>query len=223
MPLERRSSSTVLTRSRSKPTSSKTLKLLCFAPTAEDTRNLPSPRVPLEIVEYIVELALAHSTDSNITDFGAIAPLTLASMDFRHIALRQFFREVIPLTKPHWAKLFQFLALQNLGQGGKGGYDWVKWVYARNPLKVLLDKKPQGFLRVVKNITRTSKPSDAPGQAPSAFHRFGTGRSLNATSVSQSSLLPCRSKSCPQPEILNAVKFTSNRRGPASSNRKHLS
>ena len=134
MPLERRSSSTVLTRTRSKPAPSRTLNFLCFAPTKLDARNIPSPRVPPEIVDYIVELALARSTDCNITDFNAIAPLTLASVDFRHIALRRFFREVIPLSKPHWTKLFQFLALQNVDQGGtttKGGYDWVKWVYAR--------------------------------------------------------------------------------------------
>lgn len=132
MLLQRRSSSTasttVLVRTLSKPVSLKSL--LCCAP-AEPAHPISSPRIPPELVDYIVELALSPYIEARVSDLSAIAPLTLASFDFRQISLRRFYRELFPLTNPHWSALFQLLLAQDgtarPGQyARRGAFSWVK-------------------------------------------------------------------------------------------------
>ncbi|KAF9460534.1 hypothetical protein BDZ94DRAFT_1283902 [Collybia nuda] len=75
--------------------------------------SLPSPRVPTEIIDRILEFALAFSSSTlHVPDFGSIASVTLASVNFRQIALRQYFHHVTLETRLHWKGLFSLLEVQ---------------------------------------------------------------------------------------------------------------
>lgn len=97
--------------------------------------NLPSPRIPNEILDHIIEIALwiavVQAPYSNI--FPVIASFTLASTNFRQIALRRFFNTVILCDTEQWNGLFKLLESQERKKavyGGDGGFAWVRSVYA---------------------------------------------------------------------------------------------
>jgi hypothetical protein len=102
------------------------------SPTNDDFNiNLPSPRVPTEIVDHILALALAScSSASLVPEFSSIAAVTLASTDFRQIALRRYFHDITLETRPHWKGLFSVLEMQEYKQAWKGkkegGFAWVR-------------------------------------------------------------------------------------------------
>lgn len=92
-----------------------------------ELRLQSSPRVPLEVIDRIVELTL----DSN--GFSAIESFSRASSMFRRTALRRYMRHITPESKRHWTKLFRFLEAlteSSSKQNNKGGFVWVKFVYA---------------------------------------------------------------------------------------------
>lgn len=83
------------------------------------------PRLPPEILDRIVQLALAAFRSKNDRDFNRLAPIaafSLASRTFRLIALRRFL-EYMRLEGQ--GKLFWTL-LDSLEASGTGGYTSVK-------------------------------------------------------------------------------------------------
>jgi hypothetical protein len=97
--------------------------------------TIASPRIPVEIIDYILKLALMlPRTDFTTPQFHSIASVTLASMMFRQIAFRWYFRDITPITRAHWAGLSEMLSAQDgreVARGGKGAFIWVRYVYAR--------------------------------------------------------------------------------------------
>lgn len=65
---------------------------------------LQSPRLPSEILDHVIELALA---ESHI--FSVVASFALASSDFRQIAFRRFFRIVRVKTNIAWNDIYRVL------------------------------------------------------------------------------------------------------------------
>jgi hypothetical protein len=93
-----------------------------------EPRLQSSPRVPLEVIDRIVELIL-QAPGSN--GFSAIESFSRASSMFRRTALRRYMRHITPMSKRHWTNLFRFLeALTESSEQNKGGFVWVKFVYA---------------------------------------------------------------------------------------------
>jgi hypothetical protein len=96
-----------------------------------------SPRVPIEIVDHILKLALNLSQPNYATrQFSSISSFALASTTFRQIALRNYFRDITPETKTHWANLSRILSAQDereVARGGKGVFTCVRCVYAQPP------------------------------------------------------------------------------------------
>ena len=106
----------------------------------EPNTTTASPRVPIEIVDHILKLALNLSQQNYTTrKFSSIASFALASTTFRQIALRSYFRDITPETKAHWAGLCRMLGAQDereIARGGKGAFSWVRYVYAYSSRKV---------------------------------------------------------------------------------------
>lgn len=99
--------------------------------------NPPSQRIPNEILDHIIEIALwiavLQAPYSNI--FPIIASFSLASTTFRQIALRRYFNTVILYDTEQWTGLFKLLESQERKKpmrGGDGGFAWVRSVYARS-------------------------------------------------------------------------------------------
>lgn len=96
---------------------------------------LPSPRVPIELLDRIVALMLLQlpfptPTPPSCLDpfpiscvstnkFQAVAAFSLASSDFRQVALRRWFEHVHIVNERQWIKLRKFITA-NEGSG------WVK-------------------------------------------------------------------------------------------------
>jgi hypothetical protein len=103
-------------------------------PDGELNTTIASPRIPIEIIEHILKLALIPPrTDCTTRQFHSIASVTLASTIFRQSALRWYFRDITPVTRDHWAGLSKMLSAQNereVARGGKGAFIWVRYVYA---------------------------------------------------------------------------------------------
>jgi hypothetical protein len=93
-----------------------------------------SLKVPLEIIDRIIELAIsAVDSDNHVGTFSAIECLSLASSTFRKMAFRHYMRNIAPRNRCHWKNLFKFLEVQTeaaLRRNEKGGFVWVKFVYA---------------------------------------------------------------------------------------------
>ncbi|KAF8625035.1 hypothetical protein AX17_006949 [Amanita inopinata Kibby_2008] len=90
----------------------------------------PSPRVPWEVLDNIVEFALLAA---EADPFSALKSLCLVSSDLRYIALRHCMRDITPTNRTHWSGLFKLLEAHEECariQGRAGGFAWVKSVYA---------------------------------------------------------------------------------------------
>jgi len=82
-------------------------------------------RIPTEIVDHIIALVLTSSAHS----FASIASLSLASSDFRQIALRLFFSTIKARSRTRWAKLWNILASANRNGGHAiSPHTWVRYV-----------------------------------------------------------------------------------------------
>ncbi|KAF9485527.1 hypothetical protein BDN70DRAFT_847856 [Pholiota conissans] len=106
--------------------------------------DLPALRVPMEMLEEIIEqyatVILAPAIGENAypgsqkTAYKMLfAPLTLVSKDFRHLALREFFRILVFSTTEDSTGLLKFLDLleaQYATKGRFGGYRWVRFLSA---------------------------------------------------------------------------------------------
>jgi hypothetical protein len=98
---------------------------------------LPSPRVPIELLDRIVELMLAQPHPSrtppsppscpdpfpisriSTNNFNAVAAFSLASSDFRQVALRRWFEHLGIDNTGQWIKLNKFMAVNR-------GSSWVQ-------------------------------------------------------------------------------------------------
>lgn len=82
-------------------------------------------RVPAEIVDHIIALVLASSAHS----FASIASVSLASSDFRRIALRLFFSTITASSRTRWSKLWNVLASADRdGDYTNSPHTWVRYV-----------------------------------------------------------------------------------------------
>lgn len=94
----------------------------------------PSPRVPTEILDVIIEFFIESMADSKFcAPYAYIVALTLVSTDFRQLALRHYFRHLMLLSRRHWASHFILLTSEhdkNQLRRWSGGFSWVKCVYA---------------------------------------------------------------------------------------------
>ena len=97
----------------------------------------PSPRVPIEILDVIIEFFIESAVSSPDSKFCAlythIVALTLVSTDFRQLALRHYFRNLMLLSRRHWAGIFNLLTSEhekNQLRRWSGDFTWVKCVYA---------------------------------------------------------------------------------------------
>jgi hypothetical protein len=132
--LSRRSSSSTTSLLRKRPSFLLKLK----GDKSLDKPSLfPSPRVPIEILDTIIEFFIestASSPDSKFcASYAYIVALTLVSIDFRQLALRHYFRNLMLLSRRHWAGLFNFLTSEhqrNQLRRWSGDFTWVKCVYA---------------------------------------------------------------------------------------------
>ncbi|KIL65602.1 hypothetical protein M378DRAFT_1038098 [Amanita muscaria Koide BX008] len=110
-----------------------------------EPRLQSSPRVPLEVIDRIVELTL----DSN--GFSAIEAFSRASSTFRITALRRYMRHITPKSKRHWTKLFRFLEAlteSSSKQNNKGGFVWVKSICASSRDLMYAPGKLGSFIRL---------------------------------------------------------------------------
>jgi hypothetical protein len=81
--------------------------------------------IPTEIVDNIIALVLALSSQS----FASIASVSLASSDFRQIALRLFFSTIKSRSRTRWSNLWYFLASANRNSvHGTRPHGWVRCV-----------------------------------------------------------------------------------------------
>lgn len=105
--------------------------------------NLPTPRVPIEILDRILELALlnqilgptllSHSGShiqapkgsEHINSFVSISGFALASITFRQIALRRYFRNLNVTSKNQYTQLWQLLTEIEV-ESLEGGFKWVR-------------------------------------------------------------------------------------------------
>lgn len=97
----------------------------------------PSPRVPIELLDVIIDLFIQSTASSPASKFcvsyAYIAALTLVSTDFRQLALRYYFRNLMLLSRRHWAGLFNLLTSEherNQLRRWSGDFTWVRCVYA---------------------------------------------------------------------------------------------
>jgi len=133
----------MLSRRNSSSTTSLVRKRLSFLLKLKGDKSLdkpslfPSPRVPIEILDVIIEFFIdttASSSDSkSCASYAYIAALTLVSTDFRQLALRHYFRNLMLISRRHWACLFNFLTSEherNQLRRWSGDFTWVKCVYA---------------------------------------------------------------------------------------------
>jgi hypothetical protein len=91
--------------------------------------NFPSPRVPNELLDRIVELALPGPNLCSV--FTPIAAFALASASFRQIALRRYFHDVTVHSKSQWIGLLKLIHAQEekrVGRLGGGGFKWLRFV-----------------------------------------------------------------------------------------------
>lgn len=90
----------------------------------------PSPRVPTEILDVIIEFFIESMADSKFcAPYAYIVALTLVSTDFRQLALRHYFRHLMLLSRRHWASHFILLTSEhdkNQLRRWSGGFSWVK-------------------------------------------------------------------------------------------------
>jgi hypothetical protein len=84
-----------------------------------------SARFPPEILDRIILLAIASSASRSFT---AIASFSLASFNFRQIALRSFFSILPVKSNAHWYSLYVFLGNVNTSSlhPVEMGYLWVR-------------------------------------------------------------------------------------------------
>ncbi|RDB15745.1 hypothetical protein Hypma_003631 [Hypsizygus marmoreus] len=96
---------------------------------AQPDRNVPSPRVPAELIDRIVELTLMTSDNDCISAFRTIASFSLASKDFREISLRQYFHDITTTTVENWTNLFSILETltdKGVGKNTNSAFTWVR-------------------------------------------------------------------------------------------------
>jgi hypothetical protein len=82
-------------------------------------------RIPTEVVDHIIAFVLSSSSHS----FASIASVSLASSDFRQIALRLFFSTIKARSRTRWSKLWNVLASVNRnGDHVVSPHSWVRYV-----------------------------------------------------------------------------------------------
>lgn len=126
--MPRRANSIVLT-SR---TSSLTLRIRGQAPVPPQQNCIVvSPRVPLEVIERIIELvqsACLCQLDAPPSR-SAIGSIIQASKALREIAMRVYFRDVVVDSPSHFLELWTSLAIEKEVFGMVRSFNWVKLVF----------------------------------------------------------------------------------------------
>ncbi|KAF8074674.1 hypothetical protein FPV67DRAFT_592605 [Lyophyllum atratum] len=171
---------------------SRTSTLLLRAPSrSERNTKLPSPRVPTEIIDQILDFVLAPSSDSSkLYQFTSIASFTLVSAKFRQIALRRYFRELDLISNAQWTGLYDFLEAQEQNLPGRrrgGGFAWVKSLSASSKI---LSFKPirLGSFSHLQTLSIDLVQEGLSTQHPLLSRLFGYLDSSNMTSLTLSNL-----------------------------------
>ncbi|KAJ7180646.1 hypothetical protein C8R46DRAFT_861599, partial [Mycena filopes] len=119
-----------------------------------------TPVLPAELIDLILEFVLRPQpcADNCPGAFAAIAPFTLASLQFRSLAFRRFLRHVIfsPsefATNSQWARFFRLLDSLDVRTGGEC-FTWVRSLRASS--KTLYDRFYSARLAALTHLEELS-------------------------------------------------------------------
>ncbi|TFK39469.1 hypothetical protein BDQ12DRAFT_734830 [Crucibulum laeve] len=187
--LSRAPSASIPKRTRSRPLKIRTTSPLQLRVAEQD---IPSPQLPIEIIDRILELAVTSQIVSlplGPTAFKSIVPFTLTSTTFRHITLRHYFRDLLLENKIHWDQIYILLTNQENKSDKMLRESRLPWIRSLCSSSSIISPNPERLssLTHLEVLSIDFQPEGLSTQHPRLkmlFHYLGTNTNLTSLILS---------------------------------------